>query len=487
MMLYSLGMTKRVFTLGCFLCFFLGFASVATGSDEPDNGPQEDRLRLSIETVLRPEVYPSTNRAERDFRERLERENPLAQVRTSYGVDGGPQIVTSTVLEKEFRLDTPTNIPTPKDGNPAPFENNMMHAGYLEIPGDYLELVFGRQQVHIGPSPHSSIMASDRLPYLDAARLSLTLGDLRMIHLVSSLENRASEAEQEADLPGRLADETYGHEDQYAYGKNMIFYNVHYFEYAWDRLRLGIAGQMLVSRPMNEFHLADFFPVFSWHNADIVPHNMAMVIDGSFMAAPGLELYAQVGWDDVSAETFGVADSDLPTIPAYIGGLRYERETNGLRLGGTLEGGYTHYLWGNFYEEFALSRAIYRQNVDGGRRSMALTSPYGPGVLWSLLRVGADFDSGFDLEAEYHVRSENTRANLYDTPYESTGRVANAPRRVLHRIALHPTYHIGSGVELRAEPALLVDGGEIGFEASVGMTYRYSTTSRPGHTDSTDQ
>ncbi|MGM0674574.1 MAG: hypothetical protein ACQETQ_07770, partial [Spirochaetota bacterium] len=123
-------MTKRVFTLGCFLCFFLGFASVATGSDEPDNGPQEDRLRLSIETVLRPEVYPSTNRAERDFRERLERENPLAQVTTSYGVDGGPQLVTSTVLEKEFRLDTPTNIPTPKDGNPAPFENNMMHAGY---------------------------------------------------------------------------------------------------------------------------------------------------------------------------------------------------------------------------------------------------------------------------------------------------------------------------------------------------------------------
>ncbi|NBF40809.1 MAG: hypothetical protein GVY14_10375 [Spirochaetes bacterium] len=464
---------------------------------------REGDLRLLIDLDLQPETYLEANREDLSFLESLEREEPLLRFKTAYGVDGGPQLVTQTVLQREYDVELPTNIPLPADGNPAPFENNFIYTGYLYVPGDYLSTTFGRQQVHFGPSSRSSLMASDRLPYLDAARVSLTLGRLRMTHLVSTIDNTASDAEIDAGMPEVLADTVWEHADQYAYGKNIIFYNVHYFEYAWDRLRLGIGGQMLISRPMNHFQLGDFFPVFSWHNADIVPNNMCLVLDASYAAAPGLEVYTQVGLDDVSAETFGIADSELPTIPAYIAGMRYRREADGPALSALLEVGHTHYLWGNFHEEFLLSRAIYRQNTDAGSESMPLTSPYGPGALWALVETSAGWDAGsgpaagaargsdagrrpgaargpsFDLGLSYLIRVENTRANLYSTPYRASEHVESAPRRVLHRVALRPVYRPVPTMGIYAEPALLVDDGELGFEATLGFAWRFSRVSRP--------
>ncbi|MFP4373330.1 MAG: hypothetical protein ACLFPO_03290 [Spirochaetaceae bacterium] len=452
---------------------------------------REGDLRLSLDVDLQPEGYLEVNRTDRTFPETLEREEPLLRFNTAYGVDGGPQLVTQTVLQREYEPALPTNIPLPADGNPAPFENNLFYTGYVYLPGEYLSTTFGRQQIHFGPSSRSSLMASDRLPYLDAARFSLTLGRLRMTHLVSTIENIASDAEIAAGMPDILEDEALDHGDQYAYGKNIIFYNVHYFEYAWDRLRLGIGGQMLISRPMNHFQLGDFFPVFSWHNADIVPNNMCLVFDASYLLAPGLEAYMQTGVDDVSAETFGIADSDLPTIPAYTAGLRYRRDTTGPALSALLESGYTHYLWGNFHEESLLSRAIYRQNTDAGSESMPLTSPYGPGTVWGLIEGSARWEAGtgrsavaeggaaFELGLSYLLRVENTRANLYDTPYRASRHVATAPRRVLHRVALRPVYRPRETIGLYAEPALLIDDGTPGFEATLGFAWNFSRLSRP--------
>jgi len=446
---------------------------------------REGALRLLIDLDLQPETYLEANREDLSFLESLEREEPLLRFNTAYGIDGGPQLVTQTVLQREYDVELPTNIPLPADGNPAPFENNFIYTGYLYVPGEYLSTTFGRQQVHFGPSSRSSLMASDRLPYLDAARFSLTLGRLRMTHLVSTIENTASDAEVAAGMPEVLTSRPWDYGDQYAYGKNVIFYNVHYFEYAWDRLRLGIGGQMLISRPMNHFQLGDFFPVFSWHNADIVPNNMCLVFDASYVATPGLEIYTQAGLDDVSAETFGIADSELPTIPAYIAGLRYRRDTDGPSLSALFEGGYTHYLWGSFHEEFLLSRAIYRQNTDAGSESMPLTSPYGPGSLWGLVETSAGWDAragrgpgaarepAFELGFSYLIRVENTRANLYDTPYRASERVKSAPRRVLHRLALRPVYRPVPTMGLYAEPALLVDDGALGFEATLGFAWSY--------------
>jgi hypothetical protein len=290
-----------------------------------------------------------------------------------------------------------------------------------------------------------------------------------------------------AGMPEILTGGGWEYGDQYAYGKNIIFYNVHYFEYAWDRLRLGIGGQMVISRPMNNFQLGDFFPVFSWHNADIVPNNMCLVFDAAYLLAPGLELYTQLGFDDVSAETFGIADSELPTIPAYVAGLHFRP---GAAAGGPepgpgpdfdvlLEGGWTHYLWGNFHEEFLLSRAIYRQDTDAGSESMPLTSPYGPGVVWGMLEASAGWRSGFELGISYLLRVENTEANLYDTPYLASESVENAPRRVLHRVALQPVFRPGPTLALYAEPALVMDEGEPAFEANIGFGWSPSRTWRP--------
>ena len=74
---------------------------------------------------------------------------------------------------------------------------------------------------------------------------------------------------------------------------------------------------------------------------------------------------------------------------------------------------------------------------------------------------------------------ENTRANLYDTPYRASKRVANAPRRVLHRLALRPVYRPAPTMALYAEPALMVDDGALGFEATLGFAWRFSRISRP--------
>lgn len=437
-------------------------------------GFAEGTLRLALDLDLQPEAYADAARANLGFAEQLDREEPLLRFHTSYGVDGGPQLVTQTALQREYEVNLPTNIPLPAAGNPAPFENNFIYTGYIHVPGEYLETTFGRQQIHFGPSPQSSLMASDRLPYLDAARLSLTLGRLRMTHLVSTVENRPSDEEIDAGMPDAIGAGVQDNGDQYAYGKNIIFYNVHYFEYAWDRLRAGIGAQMLVSRPMNQFQLGDFFPVFSWHNADIVPNNMCMIVDVSYAVAPGLAVFLQAGWDDVSAETFGIADREIPTIPGYIAGLRYRRETQGPLVSGLLEAGYTHYLWGNFHEEYLLSRAIYRQDTDDRSQSMPLTSPYGPGVMWGRIDANAAWASGVDVGLSYLLRVENTRANLYDTPYRSSQRVENAPREWFHRIGLELGYGRDESFGIRAEPALILDNGEPGFEGSIGVAWRFS-------------
>jgi len=440
---------------------------------------REGELRLEVGLDVRPQAYLDWNREEREFLEVRELEAPLLRLDTSFGVDGGPKLVTGTVLQREYDIDSPTNIPLPEEGNPLPFENNGIYTGYVQVPGEYLETTFGRQQIHIGPSPYSSLLVSDRIPYLDAARLSLRLGRLRMTHLVSTLENTASDPEEAAGLPELLESDAFEHGGQYAYDKNIIFYNVHYFEYAWRRLRLGVAGQMVVSRPMNQFHLGDFFPVFSWHNADLVPNNMCMVIDATYALTPGLSAYLQAGWDDISARTFGVADSELPTISGYIAGLRYDRRTGNRLLHALIEGGYTHYLWGSFHEEFALSRAIYRQDVDGDPRAMPLTSPFGPGSVWAMSRLEHAWANGFEIGIEYLFRSENTRANLYDTPYRAAGRLEGAPRRSVHRLAVEPRFSFSSGFGLSAEPAVLLDEGEPAVEARLTASYRYGATRRP--------
>jgi hypothetical protein len=49
----------------------------------------------------------------------------------------------------------------------------------------------------------------------------------------------------------------------------------------------------------------------------------------------------------------------------------------------------------------------------------------------------------------------------------------------VHRIALRPAFRTGESFGLFAEPALIVDDGEPGFEATLGLAWRYARVWRP--------
>jgi hypothetical protein len=57
--------------------------------------------------------------------------------------------------------------------------------------------------------------------------------------------------------------------------------------------------------------------------------------------------------------------------------------------------------------------------------------------------------------------------------------VANAPLRVLHRLALRPSVRLGGHLGGYVEPAVLFDDERLAFEGRMGIAYRYSFKSRP--------
>ena len=64
----------------------------------------------------------------------------------------------------------------------------------------------------------------------------------------------------------------------------------------------GAAASALVvlAREGNFFVLSDFFPVFSWHDADIKPNNMSLIFDLDAVLFPGFRVMGQFGFDDIS-------------------------------------------------------------------------------------------------------------------------------------------------------------------------------------------
>ncbi|MFW5786595.1 MAG: hypothetical protein ACOCYC_05075, partial [bacterium] len=348
-----------------------GVTGPAVAGDSP--------VEVSVDLLVQPEYYNNLPRT--TFAAQARGESPAAELALGLGHWDGAFLHIEAAAQREWSIVSPTNIPAPVEGNPLPFENNLVREGYLFLPLGPLDVAFGRQDLAIGPDPDDSLYVSRRVPFLDALRATMRLGPVKMTSVTSTLENGRADPDVSlstlSDGDGRV---TYG------FDTSTILYNIHYFEYTWRRLRLGLGSQVVIARPLNSFHLADFFPVFSWHNADITPNNMSLVGDLSVCPLPGLEVFLQYGYDDISGETFGFGDSSIPTIPAYIGGVQLHdrRDPSGrptadrgrpLTLDASALVGYTHYLWGNFDDSEALSRAIYRLEADGPRQSMPLTSP----------------------------------------------------------------------------------------------------------------
>lgn len=427
-------------------------------------------IRAAVDTAL--EVYLETQDYQESLYDQLRRVDPLVAVHLSAETPEGPALHISFDLQRELQQDSWSNVPYPESGNPVPLENDNVTWGvlYLPVSGESwrFEAVFGRQPVHIGPSPNGSLGPSRRHPFLDALRLNLHAGALTMTHIVAQLENRA--AGTDVSLPTTATES-----NTYDFGISRILFNTHHFEYAFDRLRLGIGARVILSRENNYFHINDYFPVFSWHNAQIEPKNMCLLADASYTLRPGIEAYLQLGFDDIAGGPVGVGDTEVPNIDAYIAGLRYWTALGPRPVFGFAEVGYTHYLWGNYQPEVALSRGIYRLNLDSGNRSMPLTSPYGPGVIWFAGSATLGVSDALRLTLDYELLSVNTEANLFTTPYDEDDAVKNADRDILQRATLEAAWRPLDNLELALIPGITTNEKAIRGELEISARSSFST------------
>ncbi|MFW6209285.1 MAG: hypothetical protein ACOC7X_11325 [Spirochaetota bacterium] len=419
--------------------------------------------------------------------------SPFATWALSAGSDGKAGVNISAEVRKQHSAEEypASNMFEGSDGNPVAVENYFITTGYFARRFDNLFLQFGRTPVHYGEPDFSTILPSDRLPFLDAFYYTWSFGPLKMTSFVSSQYNSAGGSEisdmQNVDWPSDISvdpDGTIiyepgtGDPDRYvAFDRTMIISAMHRFEWAFDHLRLGLSAMHLSSRENNTFHIGDFFPVFSWHNGQVGPHNMFLVAEASWVPLSGLVLTAQAGYDDINAEDFtGVGDTSIPTIPAYVVGAKYLQAARNYTMTYVVEGGYSHYLWGNFHEFDPdkgnyLSRAIYRYLRDEETVLLPLTSPYGPGAIWVNGNMELHSTSGWTLGLITETVFKNTKASLVTTVYEDSQEVEKAAMELWGYYGFNCKYETrikNTVFSLFIEPAVVVRDTELWPELSVG-------------------
>jgi hypothetical protein len=375
---------------------------------------QPGQMEIAIRSRFSLEGYLRTGAVWEDFtHEYLDRE-PLGELTLSMSLEGRAAVVVQAFLHREYFGLSDWNLPGSEAGNPLALENRHVTKGYLWYNFDPLQVEFGRDVVHFGPL-RSSLLPSDRLPFMDLLRLTLPLGRLTMDLMISSLESI------------KTTDDTIGLTGDFAFEKNVILANLHRFEYDFGFLRAAASALVVLAREDNFFVLADFFPVFSWHDADIKPNNMSLIFDLDAVLFPGFRVMGQFGFDDIKATIAGGADSEIPTIFAGIVGVEYSRPLSFAGLDLYAEAGYTHYLWGSFHEKWYLEKAIYRLELDGEAHALPLTSPYGPGTVWVNAEAGLEDWAGFTARLSGELVFRNpTVINLFTTVYESDPAVAGA-------------------------------------------------------------
>ena len=416
---------------------------------------------------------------------------PLGAWALSAGQDGGFGVRVAADFRAQHSQEYPSNnLFRSEEDNPLAVENFFISEGYFAGRYDGLLLQLGRSPVHFGAAGFSSALPSERLPYLDTLYYTWKLGPLKMTSYFGTLYNGAGGSEIDAmaglpniDDPSNDGVIKYNGPEpgthQVAFDKTIILNTMHRFEWAFPKVRLGISAHNVISRENNALHIGDIFPVFSWHNAQVGVHNLSLVAEMEYTPISGLVLFGQAGYDDVNAEDIsGVGDTDIPTIYAYILGTNYETDTRSGRLGLNLEGGVTHYLWGNFHEFDPdrgnyLSRAIYRYLRDEEMILLPLTSPYGPGSRW--LKGSCNYkwsEIGIIAGLNFEVISHNSAASLVSTAYKADEAVSEADRELWGRLGLRfeytDTVNTMHGYSVYVEPAYCLRDSGGWAELTVG-------------------
>ncbi|MFW5884550.1 MAG: hypothetical protein ACOCVW_03630 [bacterium] len=430
-------------------------------------GYAPNEVRTGVEIEFRPEAYLETDYLRGGVVEKLRREDPALRLRVSGSLHDGPLLHTRVEAIRDYNTDYPSNLTPPSESDPIPYEFNNVYEGYFHWPFAFVAITFGRQPMDLGPAPRSSIALAGGLPYHDALRITMDLGPIRMHHHISSIDNfRAREdvvLAPEGQAPAR---------EVYDFGRSQIFFNTHYFEYRFDSWRLGVGAHHIVSRELNNFHLSDFFPVFSWHNANILPRNMSAFLDATVPVAPGFELYGQASYDDIRTTGVGIADTSIPTIPAYTFGGRYSRLGDAVDWDVALDLGYTHYLWGGYPLKYGLSRAVYRLRTEGGGFALPLTSPYGPGTVFAVVDAEAS-GTRFSAGLLYEVAGRKPDANPFTTAQAESQLLASQAYRYSHRVEAKGTYSFASRASASVQAGLLVEDGEPEVYLDLGAVIGY--------------
>ncbi|WP_010255505.1 hypothetical protein [Treponema primitia] len=425
-----------------------------------------------------------------DFQRQYLSAPPILDLNAGIGTFTGIYVEGEIGLRKAWYDDyDPTNnflFPAPDSELDINFD--ILNRGMLFWNGEHINVGLGRDKVHFGNTPGGTLYPSASLPYLDGLRISTPIGPFSMDYSLSTIQaRRAKKLEGKNILNGGYNGYYYDAYKNFGFmmdeNPTIILTATHRFQWNFGQIKTGLGGTVVYARSNNMFLMTDIIPIQIWHNADVRPNNLNMVLDASWALYPGLTLSGIVGFDDINANFIGINDSEVPTIPAGILQLEYNLLTPALKANFLFEAGATHFLWGNYgydgepddgkpWGGVYLARAIYRYSPSNDGVLLPLTSPYGPGVYWG--RVTSSFTisdiPSFEIGADLLLLTKIRGANLVTTGYSNDG-VADESRYWFFSLDL-PCAYTWKFLQFSFTPALLVNDGDIGFELNLGLRYK---------------
>jgi hypothetical protein len=442
----------------------------------------EHRLDPEGEFLIERTLIKNGIDLQRDYFDRM----PFARMAFDYGNPEGLAIAIEGTFRAQWAggYGKPDNFPGAGNGEPIAFENYFISRGVMLYRLGESYISFGRDKPDFDGILYGSLLPGRRLPYLDSLRARIEMGNFTIdwmaatIQALRSWEGSAFDVNPDTDAPS----DSYGFEADV--NPTTIVEGLTRFSWKLGKVSLSVADHVMMARRNNRFYLTDFFPIISRHQTSVAQTNNSLVLELGWKPFDGLTLQGQAGFDDVSAEMFGVSDTSSPTISAYVLGGEFEGNAGRDAIDAALEIGCTHYLWGNYdggevqpNDQNPFLRFQYRFLFDAGAALLPLTSPYGPGALWLTTAAGYTFrQPAVRLGLEVLVLVKNQDANLIDTEYLHNTTTAGAPAFVFTSIAVPLKYRVGSWA-FGLKPAILIREGEYWPEATIAAQYMIRTGS----------
>lgn len=368
-------------------------------------------------------------------------------------------IVLHTDVTQVFNGWFPINLPWPKQGL-SPVEFHTFTKGYLWYNFDPLTVEIGRDKLHYGPMDNSFII-SDRVPFLDMIRTHLAVGDLAFDWVIASPDTRTGGMNSTLTQQG--------------------LYTIHRLEYGQGNWRFAWSELYIVQRYNSStpgsnpdggpFIITDILPVFILHQGDISPNNVSEVFDFNWAVLPDWRVMAMGGFDDINGSIVGVPDYEYPTIWAWSLGTEVQGRTPDLSWLAHLELGATHYLFGNFEDNYPYSKAVYNLITGNGTQTMPLSSPYGPGTSWVQFRGYVKFPQWrLDLKAALWNTADGAS---FQTTYASHPEMDQFGSTWNYSGALNLDYALVSNLHLWVRGAVQGRNAQASWEGALGAKWSW--------------